>query len=183
MTCGGCGGCWGWRGRGGFGIALLFETSGCRCPTRIGRDLPAARRQSFRRSKRQIEADRASGKMPTRKVLAADYITRRALWLPENARYEWIMRKVSHGESDSAKLVTEAMVATGAGFEPPEVGFATLRTSDVWPCPHIEGQDREALGNALLINRRIAARADPPTRGALPARTAPGRTAAAPART
>jgi len=37
----------------------------------------------FEAATRQIEADRASGKMPKRKVQAADYLRRRALWLPE----------------------------------------------------------------------------------------------------
>ncbi len=39
----------------------------------------------------QIDADRASGKMPKRKVLPEDYVRRRALWLPVEARYENIM--------------------------------------------------------------------------------------------
>jgi len=34
----------------------------------------------------QIEADQASGKTPKRKVLPADYIARRSLYLPETAR-------------------------------------------------------------------------------------------------
>ena len=40
----------------------------------------------------QIVSDRASGKMPPRKVQPADYIARRSLFLPENARYDWITR-------------------------------------------------------------------------------------------
>src|SRR5437763_13004609 len=39
----------------------------------------------------QIQADQVSGKMPRRKVQPADYIRRRALWLPETARYGYIM--------------------------------------------------------------------------------------------
>jgi len=35
----------------------------------------------FEAATRQIEEDRASGKMPKRKVQAADYLRRRALWL------------------------------------------------------------------------------------------------------
>src|SRR3977135_2357929 len=49
----------------------------------------------FDAATRQIEQDKASGKMPNRKVLAADYIRRRALWLPEKARYDWIMQQAA----------------------------------------------------------------------------------------
>lgn len=38
----------------------------------------------FDAATRQIEEDRVSGKMPKRKVQAADYLRRRALWLPRN---------------------------------------------------------------------------------------------------
>ncbi len=37
----------------------------------------------FDAAHRQIEADQASGKMPKRRVLPADYLARRALYLPE----------------------------------------------------------------------------------------------------
>jgi type I restriction enzyme M protein len=66
----------------------------------------------------QIEADRASGKMPKRKVLPADYIARRALYLPESARYEWIMQQAALSGADLPKLVTNAMTAIEAEFEP-----------------------------------------------------------------
>jgi hypothetical protein len=39
----------------------------------------------FATATRQIEEDQASGKMPPRKVMSADYVRRRALWLPEPA--------------------------------------------------------------------------------------------------
>jgi type I restriction-modification system DNA methylase subunit len=39
----------------------------------------------FEAATRQIEEDRASGRMPKRKVFPADYLRRRALWLPEAA--------------------------------------------------------------------------------------------------
>jgi hypothetical protein len=42
-----------------------------------------------------IADDKAAGKMPKRKVLPADYLRRRALWLPEAARYDTIMHKAS----------------------------------------------------------------------------------------
>src|SRR2546422_987097 len=66
----------------------------------------------------QIEADQASGKMPKRKVLPADYIARRSLCLPEKARYDWIMRQAAVSGADLAKLVTEAMTPIEAEFEP-----------------------------------------------------------------
>src|SRR6266446_5715475 len=66
----------------------------------------------------QIEEDQASGKMPKRRVLPADYLRRRALWLSENARYDWIMQQAATGGSDLPKLVTEAMSAIEAEFEP-----------------------------------------------------------------
>src|SRR6266849_5123601 len=43
----------------------------------------------------QIEADQANGKMPKRKVRPEDYIARRSLYLPANARYDWIMQQAS----------------------------------------------------------------------------------------
>src|SRR6185369_76768 len=45
----------------------------------------------FDAATKQIEADQASGKMPKRKVGPADYVKRRALWLPEIARYDHIL--------------------------------------------------------------------------------------------
>lgn len=51
----------------------------------------------FDAATRQIHADQTNGKMPKRKVLPADYIRRRALWLPEPARYDWIMDKAAAG--------------------------------------------------------------------------------------
>jgi type I restriction enzyme M protein len=42
----------------------------------------------FEAAAKQIEQEQASGQMPKRKVLPADYIRRRALWLPETARDE-----------------------------------------------------------------------------------------------
>src|SRR5688500_19514011 len=42
----------------------------------------------FDAAHKQIEADRASGKMPRRRVLPPDYIARRSLWPPEEARYD-----------------------------------------------------------------------------------------------
>jgi type I restriction enzyme M protein len=66
----------------------------------------------------QIQADKAADKMANRKVQAADYIRRRALWLPETARYDYIMEKASVDPAGLPKLVTAAMTAIEADFEP-----------------------------------------------------------------
>ena len=49
----------------------------------------------FEAATTQIQEDQATGKMPKRKVLPADYLRRRALWLPENARYNWIIQQAA----------------------------------------------------------------------------------------
>ena len=56
--------------------------------------------------------------MPKRKVLSEDYLRRRALWLPEEARYDWIMHKAAISGTDLPKLVSDAMTAIEAEFEP-----------------------------------------------------------------
>ena len=56
--------------------------------------------------------------MPKRKVLPEDYLRRRALWLPEEARYDWIMQKAAASGTDLPKLVSDAMTAIEAKFEP-----------------------------------------------------------------
>lgn len=72
----------------------------------------------FDTATQQIAADQASGKMPKRKILPADYIRRRALFLPEAARYDTIMAKATTDPAGLPKLVTEAMTAIEADFEP-----------------------------------------------------------------
>src|SRR5512139_1440868 len=72
----------------------------------------------FEAATRQIEEDQASGRMPKRKVVRADYLRRRALWLPEAARYDVIMQQAATSGSDLPKLVTDAMTAIEDGFEP-----------------------------------------------------------------
>lgn len=66
----------------------------------------------------QIEADRMSGKMPKRKVLPEDYVRRRALWLPVEARYETIMSEATVNPAGLPALVTKAMTAIEAVFLP-----------------------------------------------------------------
>jgi type I restriction enzyme M protein len=72
----------------------------------------------FEAATTQIQKDQASGKIPKRKVLPADYLMRRALWLPERTRYDWIMQQAATSGSDLPRLVTEAMTAIEATFEP-----------------------------------------------------------------
>ncbi|HEY5911651.1 MAG TPA: N-6 DNA methylase [Verrucomicrobiae bacterium] len=72
----------------------------------------------FDTATKQIADDQAAGRMPKRKVQPADYIRRRALWLPEPARYDYIMDKASVDPAGLPKLVTEAMTAIEADFEP-----------------------------------------------------------------
>jgi type I restriction enzyme M protein len=72
----------------------------------------------FEAATTQIQEDRATGKMPKRKVQPADYLRRRALWLPENARYDWIMQQAATSGADLSNLITEAMTAIEQGFEP-----------------------------------------------------------------
>lgn len=67
----------------------------------------------------QIAADQAAGKMPKRPLQPADYVRRRALWLPEKARFDAIMATASvGGATDLPKRLTEAMEAIEADFEP-----------------------------------------------------------------
>jgi len=67
---------------------------------------------------KQIQDDQASGKMPRRKVLPDDYIRRRALWLPETARYDYIMAQATSDVSGLPSLITGAMNAIEESFEP-----------------------------------------------------------------
>ncbi|MBN2563990.1 MAG: N-6 DNA methylase [Phycisphaerae bacterium] len=70
----------------------------------------------FDNATRQIEEDRVAGRMPKRAAIKADYIKRRALWLPEIARYDYLLNLPSD-EDLGAKLV-EAMNAIEEDFEP-----------------------------------------------------------------
>ncbi len=72
----------------------------------------------FDAATRQIAADKASGKMPKRKIQAADYLRRRALFLPDAARYDGIMEQATTNPGGLPKLVTDAMNAIEADFEP-----------------------------------------------------------------
>ncbi len=72
----------------------------------------------FDAAHRQIDADQVSGKMPKRKILPADYIARRSLYLPESARYDTIMRQASVTGANLPTLVTQAMTDIETKFEP-----------------------------------------------------------------
>jgi type I restriction enzyme M protein len=72
----------------------------------------------FEAATRQIQEDQAAGRMPKRAPINADYVRRRALWLPERARYDVIMDKAATSGSDLPKLIMEAMTAIEAEFEP-----------------------------------------------------------------
>jgi len=64
----------------------------------------------------QIKAAQASGKMPNRPLVKGDFIKRRALLLPEKARYGYLL-KLPSGASLGASLV-EAMNVIEEEFEP-----------------------------------------------------------------
>ena len=72
----------------------------------------------FDAATKQIEEDQAAGRMPKRKVQAADYIRRRALYLPDNARFDNIMAKATTNPAGLPALVNEAMTAIETDFEP-----------------------------------------------------------------
>ena len=63
-----------------------------------------------------IEEDRAAGNMPDRELVEADFTRRRALMLPEVARYDVLLEKPKDGNLGAA--VTAAMEAVEDQFEP-----------------------------------------------------------------
>ncbi len=65
---------------------------------------------------RQIEVDQAAGKMPKRPLIQADFLKRRALMLPQAARYDEIL-KLPKGARLGTALVG-AMEAIEKSFEP-----------------------------------------------------------------
>jgi hypothetical protein len=46
--------------------------------------------------------------------LKADYVARRSLYLPEKARYDWMMQQAAVSGTDLPKLVANAMTAIEA---------------------------------------------------------------------
>jgi len=63
-----------------------------------------------------IEADQSAGKMPKRQLVKGDFIKRRALLLPEIARYDYLLKLPSGANLGNA--LVEAMNAIEADFEP-----------------------------------------------------------------
>lgn len=70
----------------------------------------------FEMATRQIAEDQKSGKMPKRKIVAADYVKRRALFLPEDARYDHILATPT--DADLSEALIHAMTAIPQSFEP-----------------------------------------------------------------
>lgn len=72
----------------------------------------------FEAATRQIADDQAAGRMPRRPVVPEDYVRRRALWLPEEARYDVLMDRASSDRAGLPALVNAAMEAIERDFEP-----------------------------------------------------------------
>ncbi len=70
----------------------------------------------FEAATRQIQEDQAAGRMPKRAVIPEDYLSRRALFLPEKARYAAILA-LPKG-SDLGKALIEGMEAIEDSFPP-----------------------------------------------------------------
>jgi HsdM N-terminal domain len=70
----------------------------------------------FYAAKAAIEADKAAGKMPDRPLVEADFTRRRALNLPESARFDAILKTPKDGNLGAA--LTSAMEAIEAAFPP-----------------------------------------------------------------
>jgi len=65
---------------------------------------------------KQIAEDQAAGRMPKRKLIQSDYVRRRALWLPPNARFDAIINLPSN--SNWGQALIDAMEAIEKDFEP-----------------------------------------------------------------
>src|SRR6266446_10814301 len=59
----------------------------------------------FYEAKAAIEADKAAGKMPDRPLIEADFTRRRALMLPEAARYDVLLSQPKGGKLGAALTV------------------------------------------------------------------------------
>jgi type I restriction enzyme M protein len=70
----------------------------------------------FYEAKAAIDADKAAGRMPDRPLVEADFRRRRALMLPEAARYGVLLKKPKDGKLGAA--LTAAMEAVEAAFPP-----------------------------------------------------------------
>jgi hypothetical protein len=81
---------------------------------RAGRYLSTARDESLRC--RQIAAHQGTGKMAKRPLIQADFLKRRALMLPKEARYDEILKRPKG--SNLGTTLVEAMNAVERDFEP-----------------------------------------------------------------
>ena len=72
----------------------------------------------FDTATQQIAGEQASDKMPRRKILPADYIRRRALFLPETARFDYIMAEATTDPAGLPTLVSDAMTAIEVDYGP-----------------------------------------------------------------
>jgi type I restriction enzyme M protein len=70
----------------------------------------------FYQAQAAIEAEKAAGKMPDRPLVEADFTRRRALKLPENARFDVILKTPKDGNLGAA--LTAAMEAIETAFPP-----------------------------------------------------------------
>ncbi|WP_026842202.1 type I restriction-modification system subunit M [Citrifermentans bremense] len=70
----------------------------------------------YEKALEQIQAEQAAGKMPSRPLVKGDFIKRRALMLPDSARYEYLI-KLPAGTNLGSALV-DAMNAIEEDFEP-----------------------------------------------------------------
>src|ERR1700738_1095768 len=61
----------------------------------------------FYAAKAAIDADKAAGRMPDRPLIEADFTRRRALMLPEEARYDVLLKRPKDGKLGAA--LTTAM--------------------------------------------------------------------------
>ena len=66
--------------------------------------------------RRRSTADKAAGRMPDRPLIEADFTRRRALMLPEAARYDVLLKRPKDGKLGAA--LTAAMEAVEAAFPP-----------------------------------------------------------------
>jgi type I restriction enzyme M protein len=70
----------------------------------------------FHEAKAAIEEDQAAGRMPKRPLVEADFRMRRALMLPDAARYDALLKLPKDGKVGAA--LTKAMEAVEAAFPP-----------------------------------------------------------------
>lgn len=99
---------------------------------------------------KQIEADQDAGKMPKRPLVKGDFIKRRALMLPEPARYDVLMQRPKDGKLGAA--LVEAMNAIEDEFEPLRGQLPKDYDQDQFESDLLEDLlrafDRETLRNA-----------------------------------